>query len=77
MILPSFLKDKESVKKVINVFDTFSIYSGLKPNKSKCEIAGIGILKGMYRFNKKLSENLRYSFFLLLKKMRMFLKFGE
>ena len=29
----------------MNVFDTFSIYSGLKPNKSKCEIAGIGILK--------------------------------
>ena len=42
-----FLKDKESVKKVMNVFDTFSIYSGLKPNKSKCEIAGIGILKGV------------------------------
>ena len=42
-----FLKDKESVKKVMNVFDTFSIYSGLKPNKSKCEIAGIGVLKGV------------------------------
>ena len=42
-----FLKDKESVKKVMNVFDTFSIYSGLKPNKSKCKIAGIGILKGL------------------------------
>ena len=25
----------------------FSIYSGLKPNKFKCEIAGIGILKGV------------------------------
>ena len=42
-----FLKDKESVKKVMNVFDTFSIYSGLKPNKSKCKIAGIGVLKGV------------------------------
>ena len=42
-----FLKDKESVKKVMNVFGTFSIYSGLKPNKSKCEIAGIGVLKGV------------------------------
>ena len=31
----------------MNVSDTFSIYSGLKPNKSKCEIAGIGVLKGM------------------------------
>ena len=42
-----FLKDKESVKEVMNVFDTFSIYSGLKPNKSKCKIAGIGVLKGV------------------------------
>ena len=40
-----FLKDKESVKKVMSVFDTFSVYSGLKPNKSKCEIAGIDVLK--------------------------------
>ena len=31
----------------MNVFDTFSIYSGLKPNKSKCEIAEIGVLKGV------------------------------
>ena len=29
----------------MNVFDISSIYSGLKPNKSKCEIAGIGVLK--------------------------------
>ena len=40
-----FLKDKESVKKVMNVFGTFSIYSGLKPNKSKCETAGTGVLR--------------------------------
>ena len=31
----------------MNVFYTFSIYSGLKPNKSKCEIAGIDVLKGV------------------------------
>ena len=31
----------------MNVFDTFSIYSGLKLNKSKCEIAGTGVLKGV------------------------------
>ena len=31
----------------MNVFDTFSIYSGGKPKKSKCEIAGIGALKGV------------------------------
>ena len=41
-----FLKD-ESVEKVMNVFDTFSIYSGLKPNKSQCEIASIDIMKGV------------------------------
>ena len=29
-----FLKDKESVKRVMNIFGTSSIYSGLKPNKS-------------------------------------------
>ena len=33
----------------MNIFDidTFSFYSGLKPNKSTCEIAGIGVLKGV------------------------------
>ena len=41
------LKGKESVKKVMNIFDTFSVYSGLKPNKSKCEIPGAGVLKGV------------------------------
>ena len=39
MILPFFFflkkKKKESVEKVANVFDTFSVYSGLRPNKSK------------------------------------------
>ena len=29
------------------VFHSFSLYSGLKPNKSKCEIAEIGTLKGV------------------------------
>ena len=29
----------------MNVFDTFSMYSGLKRNKSKYEIASIGVLK--------------------------------
>ena len=40
-------KDKESVREVINVFDTFSIYSGLKLNKFSSEIAATGILKGV------------------------------
>ena len=41
------LKDKESIKKVINVFDSFSIYFDLKPNKYVYKIAGIGVLGGV------------------------------
>ena len=37
-----FLKDTKSVIELMNIFDTLSTFSGLKPNKSKCEIAGIG-----------------------------------
>ena len=51
-----FLKDKESVKVVMNVFDTFPIYSGSKPNKSKWhpEMGVNGTLwNGMYKCNKK------------------------
>ena len=32
---------------VINAFHKFSLVSGLKPNEAKCEIAGIGVLKGV------------------------------
>ena len=42
-----FLKDKNSVILLFDVFRNFSLFSGLKPNKSKCEIAGIGVLKGV------------------------------
>ena len=93
-----FLKDKESVKKVMNVFDTFSIYSGLKPNWSKCEIAGISVLKGVsmelcgmecidltnnsvkilgihFSYNKKIENE--ENFIKLIKKLRMFSRFGE
>ena len=41
-----FLKDKESSIEVMKAFDIFSSFSGLKPNKCKCEVAGIGTLKG-------------------------------
>ena len=34
-----------SVKKSVDIFSYYSKYSGLKPNFSKCEIAGIGSLK--------------------------------
>ena len=42
-----FLKDTKSVIELMNIFDTFSKFSGLKPNKNKCEISGIGALKGV------------------------------
>ena len=31
----------------MNELSTFSNFSGLKPNKTKCEIAGIGVLNGV------------------------------
>lgn len=43
-----FLKDMKSVTEVMKVFEKFSNYSGLKPNTKKCEIAGIGVLKGVH-----------------------------
>ena len=42
-----FIKNENSVIELLNIFDIFSLMSGLKPNKSKCEIAGIGNLKGV------------------------------
>lgn len=32
---------------MMNVFDQFSLFTGLRPNKSKCEVAGRGVLKGL------------------------------
>ena len=40
-----FVSDIDSVIEVVNAFDKFSLLSGLKPNKTKCEIASIGVLK--------------------------------
>ena len=42
-----FLKNTESVINLLEIFKHFSQFSGLKPNISKCEIAGIGVLKGV------------------------------
>ena len=42
-----FVGDLDSASEIFKVFDTFSIYSGLKPNMKKCKIAGIGSLKGV------------------------------
>ena len=41
------LRDKRSIKELLNTFATFSKYSGLKPNHEKCEVAGIGVLKSV------------------------------
>ena len=43
----SFLKNKNLVFEILNIFHKFSLVSGLKSNKIKCEIAGIGTLKGI------------------------------
>ena len=43
-----FIRNKNSAIELLNVFDIFSILSGLKPNKSKCEIAGIGSFREVY-----------------------------
>ena len=43
------LRDLRSVKYLIDTFTNFSKYSGLKPNLSKCEISGIGSLKGVIK----------------------------
>ena len=42
-----FLKDIISVKRMVENFLFFSYFSGLKPNLTKSEIAGIGVLKGV------------------------------
>ena len=42
-----FAKNQTSVIEILKIFDNFSKISGLNPNKSKCEIAGIGALKGV------------------------------
>ena len=42
-----FLKDTKSVIELTNIFDTFSNFHGLKPNKRKYKIAGIDDLKEM------------------------------
>ena len=42
-----FLKNKNSIRQLMETFSTFSQYSSLKSNYEKCEIAGIGVLKSL------------------------------
>ena len=37
-----FLKYKHSIKELLNIINYYSSFTGLKPNLSKCEMAGIG-----------------------------------
>ena len=40
-----FLKDENSIVHLSEKLKLFSDFSGLKPNITKCEVAGIGVLK--------------------------------
>ena len=42
-----FLKDSQSIVHLVEIFNNFSVFSGLKPNLEKCKIGGIGALKGV------------------------------
>ena len=42
-----FVTDLNSVLLIFSLFDTFSCFSGFKLNLTKCEICGIGALKGV------------------------------
>ena len=41
------LQNEKFTTEVLNNFNIMSQFSGLKINKSKCEIAGIGVMKGV------------------------------
>ena len=40
-----FFKNKKSVIEAFKTLGEFSFFSGLKPNKEKCEVGGIGVKK--------------------------------
>ena len=40
-----FFKNKKSVIENFKILDEFSLFSGLKPNKKKCEVASVGVKK--------------------------------
>ena len=41
-----FVQDIASISIIFDIFSIFSSYSGFKLNLSKCEVSGIGVLKG-------------------------------
>ena len=42
-----FVRDLDSIRRIFYLFDIFSTFSGFKLNVSKCELCGIGVLKGV------------------------------
>ena len=59
--------NEKSVMEVMKSFDNFSLFSSLKVNRSKCEIAGIGTKKGVKVALRDLkSINLKYDFIKIL-----------
>ena len=42
-----FLQNEKFATKVLNNFNIMIHFSGLKINKSKCEVAAIGVMKGV------------------------------
>ena len=42
-----FFQNKKSVIEVFKILDKFSLFSGRKPNKEKCDVAGIDVKKGL------------------------------
>ena len=42
-----FLTDRKAIIELMSELNTFSNFSRLKPDKTKCEIAGIGVLNGV------------------------------
>ena len=47
LMIQLFLQNINSATDIIKTFDSFSLFSGLNINKTKCEIAGIRVLKGV------------------------------
>ena len=41
-----FFKNRKSVIEAFKILKEFSFFSGVKPSKEKCEVAGIGVKKG-------------------------------
>ena len=46
-MIPFFLQDSQSNVHLVKTLKTFSLSLGLKPNLTKCDLPGIGVLEGI------------------------------